>query len=206
MHRFVKKWAIIALSTLALALATVGGLSQQSALFAQAFADSPQPLLPPSNYELAEPGTVFVWRDLDSGEEKKEYVKEHVGRLMQANFGSRRSFAYVPNPWADNENTNEADIEPLFPLEVGKKVSFYRQPRDGRTSDTVEVVRTETLTLPFGTVDTYVIETTSKMVSGSWVGKATVWYAPSLRWQVQWMITDNDGDNRRRQVIEVKQP
>ena len=125
---------------------------------------------------------------------------------MQSNFGSRRSFAYVPDPWADNENTNEADIEPLFPLEVGKKVEFYRQPRAGRTQDTVEVVRTETLTLPFGPVDTYVIETTSKVVSGSWVGKATVWYAPSLRWQVRWEITDNAGDKRRREVTEVQQP
>jgi hypothetical protein len=34
----------------------------------------------------------------------------------------------------------------------------------------------------------------------------TVWYAPSVRWQVQWDIDDNRGDRRRRQVIEVKQP
>ncbi|HEX6120547.1 MAG TPA: hypothetical protein VFZ03_13945 [Dongiaceae bacterium] len=160
----------------------------------------------PSNYELADAGTVFVWRDLDTGEIKEEYVKEHHGRLMDSNFGSRRSFAYVPDPWADNENTNEADIEPLFPLQVGKKVTFYRQPRNGRTFDTVEVVRTETLTLPFGAIDTYVIETTSKAMVGDWVGKATVWYAPSLRWQVQWQIEDNARDHRRRQVIEVKQP
>ena len=57
-------------------------------------------------------------------------------------------------------------------------MEFYRQPRAGRTHDTVEVVRTETLMLPMGAVDTYVIETTSKVVSGSWTGKATVWYAP----------------------------
>lgn len=171
---------------------------------AQAPAGAPQPKLPPSNYELAEPGTVFVWRDLNDGREKEERVKEHVGRLMQSNYGSRHSFAFVPDPWADNENTNEAGIEPLFPLEVGKKVTFYRQPINGRTEDTVEVVRAETLTLPFGTVDTYVIETTSKAMLGTWVGKATVWYAPSLKWQLQWVITDNRGDNRRRQVIAVR--
>lgn len=178
----------------------------QEPVLAQATVEASPPQLPPSNYELAAEDTIFVWRDLDSGKVTKEYVKEHVGRLMQSNFGSRRAFAYVPNPWADDENTKEADIEPLFPLEVGKKVEFYRQPRVGRTHDTVEVVRTETLNLPFGPVDTYVIETTSKVVSGSWVGKATVWYAPSLRWQVQWMITDNAGDKRRRQVIDVQQP
>jgi hypothetical protein len=197
---------MIALCFAAVAAPSAESRSQPPALLAQATVERAEPQLPPSNYELAAEDTVFVWRDLDSGKETKEYVKEHEGRLMQSNFGSRRSFAYVPDPWADNENTNEADIEPLFPLEVGKKVEFYRQPRAGRTQDTVEVVRTETLTLPFGPVDTYVIETTSKVVSGSWVGKATVWYAPSLRWQVRWEITDNAGDKRRREVTEVQQP
>jgi hypothetical protein len=201
MYRTISRWALAALCLLA-----TGCESPNPRPLAQAVAGAPQPTLAPSNYELADAGTVFVWCDLDTGETKEEYVKEHIGRLMDSNFGSRRSFAYVPDPWADNENTNEADIEPLFPLQVGKKVAFYRQPRNGRTFDTVEVVRTETLTLPFGAVDTYVIETTSKTMVGDWVGKATVWYAPSLRWQVQWQIEDNARDHRRRQVIEVKQP
>jgi hypothetical protein len=197
---------IVALCFGAVAGSSAESQSHQPVLLTQGTVERAEPQLPPSNYELAAEDTVFVWRDLDSGKVTKEYVKKHEGRLMQSNFGSRRSFAYVPDPWADNENTNEADIEPLFPLEVGKKVTFNRQPRAGRTQDSVEVVRTETLTLPFGPVDTYVIETTSKVLSGSWVGKATVWYAPSLRWQVRWEITDNVGDKRRREVTEVQQP
>jgi hypothetical protein len=165
-----------------------------------------RPQLPPSDYELADAGTVFVWRDLDTGETDKELVLDHVGRMMKSDFKLRRRYAYVPNPWADNENTKEADIEPLFPLEVGKKITFHRQPAAGRTIDTVEVVRTETLSLPIGKVDTYVIETISKLESGSWVGTATVWYAPSVRWQVRWLITDTAGDRRRREVIAVKHP
>lgn len=196
-----RRWAIAALFILAAC-----GQTREPLPIARAPADAPQPNLPPSNYELADPGTVFVWRDLGSAEEKEEIVGEHKGRQMEAIYGGRRSFAYAPNPWADEENTNKADIEPLFPLAVGKKVTFYRQPPAGRTFDTVEVVRTETLTLPLGTVDTYVIETTSKLVSGNWIGRATVWYAPSLRWQVQWAIRDNDGDTRRRQVIAIKKP
>ena len=164
------------------------------------------PQLPPSDYELAEAGTVFVWRDLDTGESVRERVVEPIGRLMLSDFGGRASFAYVPDPWADNENTDPADIEPLFPLEVGKKVTFHRQPALGRTFDTVAVVRVETLTLPIGKVDTYVIETTSKAVDDSWVGEATVWYAPSVRWQVRWIITDNAGDRRRREVIAIERP
>ncbi len=199
MHRPLRRWAIAAL----LILAACSPAREPSPL-ARAPSDAAQPTLPPSDYELADPGTVFLWRELGSGEEKEEVVNQHKGRQMEASYGGRRSFSYVPDPWADEENTQVADIEPLFPLQVGKTVSFYRQPEAGRCFDTVEVVRTETLTLPFGTVDTYVIETTSKLVSGSWVGHATVWYAPSLRWQVQWAIRDNDGDNRRRQLVAIR--
>lgn len=199
MYQSITRWAISALCLI------VAGCQPEPLPLAQAPTGALQPSLPPSNYELADPGTVFVWRDLNTGKTHDEIVQEKVGRMLQANFKGRRSFAYVPDPWADNENTKEADIEPLFPLEVGKTVSFYRQPRAGRTFDTVKVVRTETLTLPFGAVDTYVIETTSKATTG-WVGRSTIWYAPSLRWQVQWLITDNKGDNRRRQLVEVKQP
>jgi hypothetical protein len=201
MYRRRLGWAIAALCILAAC-----SQPHQPAPLARASSNAAHPSLPPSNYELADAGTVFVWRDLNSGEEKEELVQQHDGRLMESTYSGKRSFAYVPDPWADNENTRKSDIEPLFPMEVGKKATFYRQPQAGRTFDTVEVIGTETLTLPFGTVDTYVIETTSKLVSGEWVGHATVWYAPSLRWQVQWSITDNDGDNRRRQVVAVKTP
>lgn len=201
MYQSIARWAIIAFCLFA-----AESQAADPAPLAQAPEGAPQPTLPPSNYELADEDTVFVWRDLDTGETKEERVKKHDGRLMRSNYGSRHSFAYVPDPWADDDNTKEADIEPLFPLEVGKEVTFYRNPRNGRTADTVKVVRTETLPLPFGAVDTFVIETTSKIVSGTWVGHATVWYAPSLRWQVQWLIEDNKGDHRRRQVIEIRQP
>ncbi len=199
MARLFRYWAIAALC-----LVAACAPAREQAPVARASSGDAQPSLPPSNYELAEPGTIFLWRDLASGEEKEEVAGQHQGRQMEATYAGKRSFAYLPDPWADSENTNAADIEPLFPLEVGKKVSFYRQPQAGRTFDTVEVIGTETLTLPFGTMDTYVIETTSKLVSGNWVGRATVWYAPSLRWQVQWSIRDNNGDNRRRQLIAIK--
>jgi hypothetical protein len=169
-------------------------------------ASAPAPQLAPSNYELAAPGTIFVWRDLINDKLIEEHVGQPKGRMMDSQFGNRRSFAYVPDPWADNENTRVADIEPLFPLEVGKQVTFKRHPQAGEATDTVKVLRTETLQLPIGPVDTYVIETRSEIPSDSWVGQATFWYAPSLKWQVQMQITDNMGDNRRRFVTEVRAP
>jgi hypothetical protein len=205
-HRPFYREAFAALCLSALALFASACQSPQATPLTRAAAGVPAPDLPPSNYELAAPGTVFVWRDLNSGKTTDELVGQPSGRMMDAQFGTRRSFGYAPNPWADNENTKAADVEPLYPLEVGKSVSYFRQPPAGRTKDIVTVMRTETLALPFGTVDTYVVETRSELVSGGWVGTATVWYAPAVRWQVQWEITDTAGDNRRRHVIEIRQP
>jgi len=169
-------------------------------------AQGPQTNLSPSDYEFLPAGTVVVWRNLDTGRIEEQHILDHIGRLYQATWVGRRSFAYLPDTWADNENTSEADIEPLFPMQVGKKVAFYRQPEAGKTYDRVEVIRTETLSLEIGKVDTFVIETHSRLLAGGWSGRALVWYAPALRTMVQLEITDTDGDHRRRQVIAIKAP
>jgi hypothetical protein len=196
--------AFVAIATASLALATACQGTKPQPLAQSASAAAPQ--LAPSNYEFVAPGTVVVWRDLNSGNLFEEHVKQPKGRMMDSMIGSRRSYAYVPDPWADNENTKAADIEPLFPLEVGKQVTFKRNPPAGPATDVVKVVRTETLQLAMGPVDTYVIETRSEIPSDNWVGEATFWYAPALKWQVQMVIKDNKGDDRRRQVVEMKAP
>ncbi|MET1027897.1 MAG: hypothetical protein ABWY00_12060 [Dongiaceae bacterium] len=167
-------------------------------------AQGPQTSLPPSDYEFLPAGTVVVWRNLDTGRIEEQHILNHIGRLYQATWAGKRSFAYLPDTWADNENTREADIEPLFPMQVGKKVAFYRQPAGGRTHDRVEVIRAETLSLEIGKVDTFVIETQSQQLADGWSGRALVWYAPALRTMVQVEITDTDGDHRRRQLIAIK--
>jgi hypothetical protein len=161
--------------------------------------------LSPSDYALAPKGTVVTWRDLLTGATLEEQVGDSQGLMMQSRIGDRRSFAYLPDPWADNENTRQDDIAPLFPFDLGKKITFTRKPQAGIAHDTVEVLRTETLTLPLGKVDTYVIHTKSEMADG-WVGEATAWYAPALDWYVQMEIKSTDGDHRVRQAIALKKP
>ena len=204
MHQVARTaaWVVSAGISLVIAAGCQGTKPQPLAQSASAAA----PKMAPSNYEFVAPGTVVVWRDLNSGDLFEEHVKQPNGRMMDSMIGSRRSYAFVPDPWADNENTKAADIEPLFPLEVGKQVTFKRNPPAGLATDVVKVVRTETLQLAMGPVDTYVIETRSEIPSDNWVGEATFWYAPSLKWQVQMVIKDNKGDDRRRQVIEIKAP
>ncbi len=162
--------------------------------------------LTPSDYALAPKGTLVTWRNLLTNETMEERVGEAQGLMMQSQIGDRRSFAYLPDPWADNENTRQDDIAPLFPLDVGKRVKFTRQPGAGLAHDTVEVLRSETLTLPIGKVDTYVIHTKSEIAAADWVGEATVWYAPDLDWYVQMVIKGSEGDHRERQMIAITKP
>ena len=162
--------------------------------------------LPKSEYVLLPEGATVIWRDLDTGKTLEERVERTEGLLLRSRLNGERSFAYLPDPWSDNENTRQDDIAPLFPLAVGNKVTFSRHEHAGLAHDTVEVLRAERLRLPLGKVDTFVIQTRSEIASAGWTGEATFWYAPSLKWYVQLSIKDSDGDQRRRQVVEIKGP
>jgi len=163
-------------------------------------------ILPSTEYVLLPEGATVIWRDLINGKKIEERVEHTEGLLVRSRIDGERSFAYLPDPWSDNENTRQDDIASLFPLVVGKKVTFSRHERAGLAHDTVEVVRAERLGLPLGKVDTFVIQTKSEIASAGWTGEATFWYAPSLKWYVQLSIKDSDGDQRRRQVVEIKGP
>jgi hypothetical protein len=151
-------------------------------------------------------GTVLIFRDLNSGQMLEEHVAAPTGRLYQSYIGPHHSFYYVPDPWADNENTDVADMAPLFPLQVGKKVTFNRHPRAGKVIDTADVVRAETLQLMLGPVDTFVVDTDSRGIDNNWSGSGTVWYAPALHCVVQIEFKDVDGVDKRRQLVEIRKP
>ncbi|HWT96662.1 MAG TPA: hypothetical protein VN229_03580 [Terriglobales bacterium] len=178
-----------------------GATGQQTLAPAQPLAQ-----LQTSDLDYPPAGTILVWRNLNTGGTLEERVSDHNGRLYQSYVNSRRSFYYEPDPWADNENTDVADMAPLFPLQIGKSATFNRHPRAGKMTDTVKVVRAETLQLPLGQVDTFVIDTVSRLDDGSWTGNSTIWYAPALHSVVQIVVKDTDGDNRQRQLIEIRKP
>lgn len=73
--------------------------------------------------------------------------------------------------------------ERLWPLEVGKRVQFDTDRDRVVRGVRIEVVRTETITVPAGTFFTYVVETNERGVSGPVPGPAvttTRWYAPEI--------------------------
>lgn len=59
---------------------------------------------------------------------------------------------------------------------------------------------------PYAYVDTFVIDSESRLIEGNWIANARVWYAPALHCVVQIEIKDTDGDDRRRQLIEIRKP
>lgn len=162
--------------------------------------------MPSAPLNFPAPGTILIWKDLYTGSEDEERVVAPIGRLYQSVFLGQRRYGYLPDPWADNENTDPDDMAGLFPLEVGKKVSFPRKPEAGRMEDKVEVLDTVRIQVPAGTFDTFILKTQSKLVAGGWTGEATYWYAPSIPGMVQYEIKDSDGVKRRRQLLKVIPP
>lgn len=88
--------------------------------------------------------------------------------------------------------------EALWPLEVGKSVTFQRRrARDGAVwVHTVTVTGTETVATEIGPFRTYVVEERVEGAGGNrWSGRRTQWHAPELGWPVkaEWQGPDGDG-------------
>lgn len=86
----------------------------------------------------------------------------------------------------------------LWPLEVGKSVTFQRRrTRDGAVwVHAVSVTGTETVDTEFGPVETFVIEETVTGAGGNrWQAARTQWFSPQLGWNVrsEWQAPDGTG-------------
>lgn len=104
--------------------------------------------------------------------------------------------------------TDRAKVASLFPLKVGKKVSFSHSgvhPRFGAwtNSDNAEVVTIETVKVPAGTFETFVIRT--DMGNANWWGQNTCWYAPEVGYCVKakWRSASSSAD---RELVSVTKP
>lgn len=90
-------------------------------------------------------------------------------------------------------------VAKLYPLKVGNSV---RSGHSGTTTsgfnwtamDKLEVTGTEKVTVPAGTFETFVIETS--MNNDRWWGKNTCWYAPEIGYcaKRKWRSASSDSD------------
>ena len=169
--------------------------------------DSPH--LDPAPLHIAPPGTKMIWRRLDG------YATE------QGTIGSMESDLLVRYQWegepccmyffgvrcaGDEVCFDHATYESLFPLEIGKSVTFRRSIEQWEWINRVSVLHTERLSLEFGEVDTYVLACETQGQNNPFHVKNNIWYAPSIGWNVQFRYRDSRGESYGWQAIEFIPP
>jgi len=81
---------------------------------------------------------------------------------------------------------DRAAIEAIWPLAIGKTVStVVTGPHGGDQHLTLRVVRTETVEVPAGRYDCFVVEHDLDVGHGKWVGRSRSWYAPAVGFVVK---------------------
>lgn len=141
--------------------------------------------------KILAPGTVFTIRLQDGTDARITIVKMDDIGIHQEQEGSTGpkiisenvGFGPTLSPSRSETMTSgqREDAAKLFPLKVGNSVWTGHSGRDGTvwtTSDKMEVVDAEKITVPAGTFDTYVISTS--MRNDRWWGQNTCWYAPEI--------------------------
>lgn len=174
-------------------------------LFACALSLSAQaePDLPPAEFTPAPAGTEQVWRNIASGETGNSVIGSVNGYKVHWDFeGQERNGMFFCYHCTGRAPASEDDYAELWPLEVGKSVSFYRRRSDRSWKTTITVTGTETLELEnLGAIDVYVVEYKSNAVGRSWKGQAVTYYAPSLGWNVRFHLTDSEGVDNAWELI-----
>ena len=165
------------------------------------------PDLAPAPLDPAPPGTRVIWVNKDTSVNYSITVKPSDGEPIrwETEIGEDGEGFFFCLYCADKPYVVDKYSE-IWPLEVGKEVKFNRRYQRGRWGNRVTVTGTETLSLPFGDVDTYVIDWYSFQRGGGWNGSATIWYAPSIGWVVRYEYSDTEDKEERHEVVEVVPP
>ena len=91
-------------------------------------------------------------------------------------------FIYAANPM------DKAAVEPIWPLEIGKAVTFPESAGKDAWCHTVSVLRAESVTVTAGTFDTLVVAERIQGLTpaqGQLDVTRTYWYAPAAHWVVK---------------------
>jgi len=157
--------------------------------------------------KVAASGTKMSWKNLQTGEIENGVIGSSSGDKVNWRWEGKIRSGVLLCFYCGGENIeyDEEAQSALWPLAVGKKVSFERNRERRRywRNDT-EVVAREVLKLEFGDVDTFKVEMKSNSTSGSWTGKQTAWYAPKIGWTVKFISTDNEGANHRWEAVSFE--
>lgn len=161
----------------------------------------------PAPFALATPGTEFTWKNvLEPGTTSLVEVGQAEGyKAIWTTNGEDRDGYLMCSNCSGRAPVDEQDYARLWPLEVGKRIEFLRSRGNRSWRNSIEVIGTETLTLgDIGPVETYVVVNESSRIGGSWKGKQTIHFAPSLGWTVKFDYSDTDGEKSAWEMIAHK--
>ena len=143
-------------------------------------------------FKVAAPGTVVVYSDEISGDSYENVMREPKGLRVFYDFnGDGRYAPYVGHfshgvVWKGETTYDDQEVASLFPLAVGKSVSFKQEGKalTGRrwtAKFTITVIREEKVHIPAGDFDTFVVRFEDKPgLKGRYWAKNVYWYAPDV--------------------------
>ena len=144
-------------------------------------------------WQPASPGSKFEY--IPRG---REIIADVNGFDVSVSAG-RKSFKRYALVFRETGDTRGADhdaLEALWPLEVGKQASFSFERNRARRVE-YNVAGIETVTVPAGTFDTFVIEETERTIGGRGKSerKQTYWYSPEIGYIVKRVLSVISGKN-----------
>jgi hypothetical protein len=166
-----------------------------------------QDLLPPAAFKAPATGTEIKWGDTESSETALIEVGPRDGyTLTWTRNGEEEVAGYTLFCWycpTDEFELDTGKLDALFPLEVGKSTTFERSRGRERWVDTVSVTGVETVNVPAGRFDVYVVKTESRKTDNSWNGRRVAYYAPNLGWTVKIEWYDGDRVSSAWHVLSI---
>ncbi|HEY9549397.1 MAG TPA: hypothetical protein VIR45_07840, partial [Kiloniellaceae bacterium] len=148
--------------------------------------------------------TAMVWQNMDTGKQVEGVVGRTDGLIVSWIWEGRSfsSLAYIcMDCVAAGVPPDGGELGRLFPLQIGKAVSFTRRWAGEAWRDRIEVLDRERITVPAGTFDTFVLLRVSEQVNGDWRAEQRTWYAPELGWVVKFEGYNNKGAGERWQAV-----
>lgn len=178
----------------------------------QSLSIADEPVLAPAEFAIAPPGTIIEGRSVKGNKATKFRIDaiDDLSVTYTRLAGKGGEATIRPLCWAGCNPTRrpiELDrYRELWPLKVGKSVTFRRRSADGSKSWDHElmVLRTETLQTAVGAADTFVVEEKVSWSGGS--GQTTYWFAPSLGWWVKYKWSTSNGKSGGWSITSITPP
>ncbi len=167
-----------------------------------------EPELPPADFRIAAPGTTMIWGRLDAYKVERGCIDEVEDLLVHYSWEGRpqRIYLFCIGCESPDVDFDLAAYRAIFPLRVGKAVEFPRRVDQWHWSNRIEVVDTETLHLPLGAVDAYVIQSETRGLDNPFHARNRIWFAPGIGWNVRFQYQDSRDVSYAWQAIEFKPP